>query len=122
MEPIENNCESDENSQTIDLTGIVKQENKKSYTCVSCRDSFDLSTLVSHIKSEHAETNVAMIPCSVCDVVFMHTTTLFEHLDQHLKAGTDKYIGVHHQCSICYKNFHELEALPVHMQLHKVYL
>lgn len=116
-----NGCKTEAGgSEIIDLTGIVKQENEKLYTCVSCRDSFNLFTLVEHIRSEHAEANVAMIPCSICGVVFMQTDTLFAHLDEHLRTGTDKYIGMCHQCCVCFKKFHELEALPVHMRLHKV--
>lgn len=75
---------------------------------------------MDHIKTEHAETNVAMIPCSICGVIFMHTLTLFQHLDEHLKTSDEEYNGVFHECWICLKKFHENEALSVHMRLHKV--
>lgn len=95
----------------------------KRYMCASCHNHFDsVEMLVQHIKTDHAECDVAMIPCSVCHVVFMRTTTLFQHLDEHLTNFSDEYKGMYHECFICSKKFNELEALHVHCRLHKVNL
>lgn len=107
----------------VDLTRSEDMPNRKRYTCVSCHDDFDgLQPLVEHIKSAHAEGDAAMIPCSICNVVFMKTSTLLEHFDEHLCGGSDKYEGIYHECIVCHKKFHEIEALHVHLRLHRVSL
>lgn len=109
---------SDDDALMIDLT-----RDRKRYTCFSCRDDFDgLQSLVEHIKSAHAEGDAAMIPCSICSVVFMKTSTLLEHINEHLCGGSDKYEGIYHECIVCHNKFHEIEALHVHLILHKVNL
>lgn len=106
------------------VSGTSKTEietNGKHYKCASCHLINDnLESLVQHIKLTHAESDAAMIPCSVCNVVFMKTSTLFQHLDDHLMTKNEVYVGVPNDCSVCQKQFHELEALHVHLNLHRV--
>ena len=93
----------------------AKENNKKksqNRKCRTCHQVFNSRNILSHIRTEHPELNLA-IACDVCEKQFKSV----DHMKRHKQ-------GVHYQsrmfcCQICERTFKRKDHLNSHVETHE---